>query len=158
VNAVLSTHAKRAAGRKPAGLHRRGRSDGFTIVETLVAGMILALAGLAIATAVNQSMEALRRAKQTRQAARLLDRAMIRVDALGPATLLSQGPTQGRFSAPNNHFRWRVDIQSMVETDLYAVTVTVSWQAGASQRSVQASTRLNDAPGSRDSGLTMNDL
>jgi hypothetical protein len=137
---------------------RRPRRAGFTIIEALLAGMILAIVGVAITSAATRALHHAETARGYEHAAELLDRTMTRIDLIGPERLLREGPLQGEFAAPDQMYRWEADIESLTLGDLYEVTVRVSWPTGAGRRSAQLSTRLNDAPGSRDISLQWEDL
>lgn len=134
-------------------------SSGFTLVETLAAGLILTISAVAIGTAVSQDLRSLMAAREYARAAELLDRTMARVDVIGPARLLVGGPTEGPCDAPDERFSWSVAIEPRLAGSLYEVAVSVSWPtAGGSVRSVSARTLLNDPPGARSTELEWSDL
>ena len=138
---------------------RRQRSHGFTLVETLAAAMILALAAAVLGTAVAQGMRSLARARDYQRAAELLDRTLTKIDTIGPARLLAEGQTEGAFDPPHDRFAWAADIVPRPEGHLYDVTVRVWWLTpGGGRRSAEAQTRLNDPPGSRPTELNWGDL
>ena len=130
--------------------HRRG----FTLVETLVSGVILALSAVALGAVISQGMNSLTLARDYQQAAELLDQTLTKIDLIGPSTLLYEGPTADFFDPPYDRFAWQAQIESRTEGYLYEVTVRIVWITPVgTQRSVQAQTLLNDAPDSRPSGL-----
>ena len=136
---------------------RRGH-DGFTLVEALSAGMILALAAGVLATAVSSGLRSLELARDFQRAAELVDRTLTKIDLLGPDRLQLEGPREGRFPPPDERFSWDTTIQTRAEGHLYEVTVRISWPAVSGHRSVQAQTLLNDPPRSRDERLQWDDL
>ena len=91
-----------------AGRQRRG----FTLVEALVAGMILALAGGVLSLTVRQGLRSLTAAMDYQQAAELLDRTLTKIDAIGPARLLAEGPAAGTFAAPHDRFAWKTTVDT----------------------------------------------
>lgn len=126
------------------------RRAGFTLIEGLLAGVVLALVGVVIAGSVSQSMRAGVISRDISRAAELLDVTMTKVDVIGPDRLLREGPMSGRFDPPDDRFAWTMTIESLVDANLYAVELTVTWPGAGGQRSAVLSTRLNDPPGSRD--------
>ena len=128
--------------------------SGFTLVETLVAGVILALSAVALGTTISRGMNSLALARDYQQAAELLDRTLTKIDLIGPSSLLYEGPMADFFSPPYDRFTWQAQIEPLSEGYLYEVTVRIFWTTPiGTQRSVQAQTLLNDAPDSRPSGL-----
>ena len=128
----------------------RPHRGGFTLVEALLAGVILAIAGAGVGYGMAQAMQAARVAREYEQAAMLLDDVLTRVDLIGPTRMLSVGPNQGVFDEPWEAYRWEMAIESGELTDLYEVQVIVRW----GQRRVEGRTRLYDPPGARGGQLT----
>lgn len=126
---------------------------GFTLVEGLLAGVILALVGMMIGQGVSQSLRSAAESREVRKAAELLDRTLTKVDLIGPNRVMTQGPTSGRFPPPDDGYGWRVAIESLMEPDLYGVEVTVTWVGPRGERTARAATRLHDPAGSRDDFL-----
>ena len=131
---------------------------GFTLIEALAAGLILSLTGMAIGGAVVQSMRSASLARDYDRAAELLDRALTRIDLIGPYRIYSEGPRDGQFEPPYEMFEWRAQIDPLLSGDLYDVEVEVTWHHGRGRRTVKAHTRLNDPPKSRNSYLRWEDL
>lgn len=137
----------------------RRRRGGFTLIETLAAGVILALSAAVLSTAVRQAMRSLALARDYQRAAELIDRTLTKIDLIGPARLMIEGPTGGVFRPPHEQFAWQARIESRVEGHLYEVTVQVSWPApGGKTRSAEVQTFLNDPPRSRPESLLWEDL
>ena len=136
------------------------RTAGFTLVEVLVAGVILALSAVALGMAVSNCMNSLGLARDYQRAAELLDRTFTKIDLIGPSLLLYEGPTQGVFNEPHQKFSWQAEIDdSRLEGHLYEVTVSIFWQTPSGKlRSIKAQTLLNDPPDSDQSELFWEDL
>lgn len=128
--------------RRPCG-YNRARRRGFTIVECLLAGVILALFAATIATAVGQAATAARRSEDLRRAAGWLQEVMTRIDMVGPSLLLREGPMQGQLDA---RFSWSASIEPETLGDLYDVQVTIHWSTGKSTSSVVGYTQFQDPP------------
>jgi type II secretory pathway pseudopilin PulG len=136
-----------------------GRRGGFTLVEALAAGVILALSAVVLGIAVTQGMRSLELARDYQRAAELLDRTLTKVDLIGPARLLLEGPTRGAFEPPHDRFAWQLDISPRLEGYLYEVTVQITWSSPRGERrSTVAQTLLNDPPDSRPAELDWDDL
>ncbi len=133
--------------------HHRG--GGFTLIECLLAAVVLAIFGAAMASTISQALTTNADAQNEQLAATYLDEVLTRIDAIGPATMATQGPFDGQIGG---QFNWSADIQQQPDSDLYSVTVTITWQTPGGSRSVQAYTLLHDALGSRPVQLYWEDL
>ena len=130
------------------------QTSGFTLVEVLVAGVVLALSAAVLGTTISQGMHSLALARDYQQAAELLDETLTKIDIVGPARLLYEGPLEDFFDSPHDGFAWQANIEQRTEGYLYEVTVSILWTTPAGeQRSVQGQTLLNDPPDSRPSEL-----
>jgi Tfp pilus assembly protein PilV len=138
------------------------RTRGFTLVEALLAGVILALSAGVLGTSLRQSYQSVQIAAQSRQAGQVLDEILTRIDLIGPDRVSREGPTEGSVAGPAGPLNWQASIQPRLEGHLFEVTVRVSWsgqsEPGQGRRSVQAQTLLNDPPNSRDAMLNWDDL
>ena len=140
-------------------MRRRAGHRGFTVVETLVAGVILAAGAVVIGLSVRQGLRATELAGQYQAAAELLDQVMSKVDLIGPDAMLASGPAAGAFDAPNERFNWEVQVEVTDTTDLYQVTARIDWsRVDGSQAQVEAQTLMYDKPGSRPAGLEWDGL
>lgn len=137
------------------GVRRRG---GFTLVECLVAGTVLALFGGTIAIAAAQAGGANRRGVERRAAAQRLDAVLTKIDVLGPARMSIEGPFGGELESDESEqgprgraWAWSASIvQEGTWADLYIVEATVRWVGSTGKtRSVSARTRMFDPVGSR---------
>ena len=134
-------------------------ADGFTLVETLVAGIILALSAAALGVIVRQALRSLAIARGYQQAAELLDLALTKIDTIGPTGIQAEGPTEGVFDPPHDQFAWSATVSPMAEGHLYEVTVRITWRApSGALRSTEAQTFINDPPGRSAAELGWDDL
>ncbi len=122
---------------------KRQRKRGFTIVECLLAGVILAIFAVTIATSVGQAGNAARRGEDLRQAADRLNEVFTRIDMIGPSQLMYEGPTQGEL---DSKFAWVSVIEEDVLTDLYNIKVTISWSTNGKVSSIVGYTQIYDPP------------
>ena len=123
------------------------RRRGFTLIEGLVAGMILAGSAAALSLSIRQAMRSTAMARNYQRAAELLDITLIKIDTVGPARLALEGPKEGVFEPPYQRFTWDAAIEAPAEGHLYDVTVRIRWpNAAGTMKSVKAQTFLNDPP------------
>jgi len=127
---------------------------GFTLIECLLAGLVLAIFGAAMATTVAQAMAANEKAAKQRQAAMYLDEVLTRIDTIGPATVAQQGPTEGEIGG----FTWTADITQNAASDLYVVNVSIQWSTARGFQSIDGHTLMHDPIGSRPVLLYWEDL
>ena len=128
---------------------------GYTLIECLLAGMILAGFGAAMAAAIGQASVAQAKSNDYRIAAQWLDEAMTRIDLVGPRQLLYEGPTEGRF---DERFTWAASVRSTATLDLYQVEVTIGWASAYGARSVEGHTLLYDPSDATTPRLRWDDL
>ncbi|MBN1554205.1 MAG: type II secretion system protein [Phycisphaerae bacterium] len=135
-------------------------TSGFTLVEVLAAGMILALSAAAISLGVRQSLHSLQKARDFQEAAELLGRVMTKIDILGPGVVSAEGPTAGVFDPPREKFEWESQIELLAsESWLYEVTVRIAWRdAGGRRQNIEAQTMLFDPPREEQLGLSWEDV
>ena len=140
-------------------MHNRVRiAKGFTLVETLCAGVLMGLAGIVVGTAISQAIQSQILARDYQRAAELLDRTLTKIDLIGPERVVREGPVRGQFEPPHEQFAWQAEIDSQLSGHLYELNVTIFWQSAGTLRQVQASTLLNDAPLSRNPLLMWDQL
>ncbi|MEM1109524.1 MAG: hypothetical protein AAGH99_12630 [Planctomycetota bacterium] len=135
----------------------RQAAHGFTIVESLIAGVILALFAAALAGTSARSTQASLRAQDHRKAAEWLDTVFTRIDMIGPNRLAIEGPVQGSL---DDRFDWSMTIQEDgVLFDLYQVSVVVSY-TGVDGRPAQVvgHTQFHDPIGRRTLSANWKDL
>ena len=133
------------------------RAHGFTIIECLIAGVILALFAGALAGATAQSTRAAARSQDHRQAAEWLDTVFTRFDILGPSRIAAEGPVEGPL---DDRFNWAATItEDAVWPDLYQVSVVIRYTGrdGRPGR-VVGHTQFHDPIGRRSSTAEWGDL
>jgi hypothetical protein len=156
-NSAWTRSPRRGLG--PLAARPGGARTGFTLIEALCAGLILAVSAVAIATGVAQSVRSLQSGDDYRIAGERLDELLTKVDLVGPSRLEIEGPTEGRFAPPYERFGWALRIASADGGDLYEVTAVVQWRTPrGALRTERAQTLLHDPPGSRQGGTKWEDL
>ena len=120
---------------------------GFTLLEALVASVIL---GAAVVTIGAISTRCLRQAQLSRQyetAWQLLDRQLTIIDYMGLADFLERGTTSGEIENFGPTYYWRAQVTSRELDDLHLVRMTISWEGPSRPYRVTASTLLNSPTG-----------
>jgi general secretion pathway protein I len=102
---------------------RAGR--GFTLIEMMVATILLVIGVVATLSAVSSATHATAVAEETHTAALLAQQQMTQIE-LQPDTLTG-GDQQGDFGDSYPGFRWQQSIEPTEYQDLFKVTVTVLW-------------------------------
>ncbi len=129
------------------------------MVETLVAGIILAMSAAAMSMTVRQGMQSLQRARDYQIAAELLDTVLTKIDTIGPAKMLEDDVTEGVFEGDRSRFGWTAKIEERGEAHLYEVTATVHWRSpDGARHEAEARTLLNDDRRAAAMTLSWNDL
>lgn len=135
----------------------RRAARGFTIIECLLAGVILATFAAALSSSMITAGRSTTRGEDQRRAAQWLDVVLTRIDMLGPYQLSTEGPLEGEL---DDRFRWEADIQlDEALPDLYRVTVTISYLATDYRPGkITAYTQLYDPAGFRSLDMAWEDL
>ncbi|MFA0732568.1 MAG: hypothetical protein LKKZDAJK_000721 [Candidatus Fervidibacter sp.] len=127
----------------------RLRTAGFTLVELVIAFVLLAMGIVAILELVGQSALNARLARNRTQAALL---AQQRMEELLSQPDLQPGVSEGDFGDRFPQFRWRTQVEQVSgstdpsQTPLYRLTVVVEWQEGTRTQSVQLDTLWSPVP------------
>lgn len=127
----------------------RLRTTGFTLVELVIAFVLLAIGIVAILELVGQSALNARLARNRTQAALL---AQQRMEELLSQPDLQPGISEGNFGDRFPQFRWRAQIEQVsgsadpAQAPLYRLTVVVEWQEGTRPQSVQLDTLWTPVP------------
>ncbi len=135
---------------QPVIAHRIAHSrKGFTLVELVVAFLILVIGVTAILELVSQSALNARYAKDKTTATVL---AQQKLEELLSESELTTGEVEGDFGDAYPQFRWRAQINEVSNagletgTNLLHITVTVEWMDRGQLRSVQVETLKASVP------------
>ena len=124
-------------------MRQHQRQHGLSLVETLVAGMILSATVVTVSALSTRSMSGAVKNRAYEKAASLLDRQLTFIEAVGIDAFLEAGKTQGEFGQMAPDYMWSVSTESLSADYLYEVTVTVFWRQGAGLKSQSVTTRMN---------------
>ncbi len=116
---------------------------GFTLVEMIVATVILCGAVLALGATSSRCLSYVKLNRQYETAMLVADKQLAMIDYLGVESFIQLGRNEGVFKLPEAEFRWEV-VTSEEEIDyLYLVEVTVSWIERRRTYSIVVNTKLN---------------
>lgn len=116
---------------------------GFTLVEMILASVILCGAVLAVGAISTRSLGGTKLNRQYEVAAALVDRQLCLIDYIGVDNFIEFGQTEGDFEQFEPAYHWEVVTESMGIDNLYLVSVTVSWIERNRLYSISVDTRLN---------------
>lgn len=122
-------------------LHRRA----FSLIETIVAAVILSGAVLAISAISTKNIRGIKLNREYELAWDLLDRQLTMIDYMGIETFLEMGETSGVFTEEvgGDGFFWQVQTAEEEADYLYIVDIVVGWNSGMKLRQVSLRTMLN---------------
>jgi len=116
---------------------------GFTLLEALVATMVLAAALVSIQGIVNRCMYRVRVNEEKERAWQILDRQMTVIDAMGIDTYMAEPLKEGEIEQDGMLFNWRVDTNIESIDCMYEVTSTIWWGPEKNPHEISATKRLN---------------
>lgn len=110
---------------------------GFTLLEALIALVIVGTAAIAVLSAFGTELRAAGRARDALEATALGEQHLALIVLLPPADIapLPDSMARGRFAAPFEAYSWTASAQeSRDERDLFEVSVNVEWDNGLHSR------------------------
>jgi prepilin-type N-terminal cleavage/methylation domain-containing protein len=100
---------------------------GFSLIETLVASVILSGAVLTVGAISTSSLSGTRLNRQYEVAASLIDKQLSLIDYVGIDEFVELGQMEGDFEEIEPGYHWEVVTEYQDIDSLYLVTITVSW-------------------------------
>jgi general secretion pathway protein I len=117
------------------------KSKGFTLIETLVAIMVLSISLVAIMQLFSGGLKA---ARLSENYTRAVFHAREKMEELLVSPKMAEGELEGSF---DDEFRWKAEIRhiesvkdSNPSTDTFAIRVEISWNEGESRKRFDIST------------------
>lgn len=104
---------------------RRKRQHGFTLVEMIVATLILAIAIVGAMGAISSSAHATEMGDRVQTAALLAQRKMTELEL--QASNMTSGEQQGDFGEEFANYRWRAVLDTTEFDKLLKLTLTITW-------------------------------
>jgi len=121
----------------------KGFKRGFTLVETLIASIILCGAVLALGAIGTRSLCATKLNRHYEIAAALADKQLTYIDYIGVSNFVESGRREGVVERFEPGYRWEVKTEYEGIDNLYKVNVTVSWVERNRFYNVSVDTMLN---------------
>ncbi len=124
-------------------MHMSKDKNGFTLVETIVATVLLSFSVLALAAGATRAMSNTKLNRQREVAASLADQQLVMIDKMGVEEFILLGQTEGVFEDYRPTYTWTVVTESDIIDYLYLVRVIISWNERKKNYSVAVDTMLN---------------
>lgn len=115
---------------------------GFSLIETLVASVILSGAVLTIGAISTVALRGTRLNRQYEVAASLLDKQLNMIDYIGIDEFIDIGQMEGGFEGYPDYL-WEVTTEYQDIDSLYLLTITVRWVNGNHPYSMSVDTMLD---------------
>jgi hypothetical protein len=119
------------------------RNNGFSLVETLVAGTILSATVLAVLATSTASIGMTKLNREYEKAASLAEKQLCLIDFFGIDEFVDSSELEGASEDTDPVFNWQVQTEYQEIDSLYRVTVTVAWLHRGRPRSLVVETMLN---------------
>jgi type II secretory pathway pseudopilin PulG len=107
----------------------RRRSSGFTLVEMVVATIVLFVGGVAAMMAISSCTRSIGIAEAYSKAALLAEQRLTELETQADA--LTSGEQQGDFGEENAGYQWTQSVEPTDLTNVSRVTLVVTWPMGA---------------------------
>ena len=119
---------------------------GFSLIEMLVASLLLSAAVVVLCAISTRSMTGVRLNRQYEMAWDLLDKQLTMIDYMGIDEFLELRQMSGRFDLQGvgrTVYKWEAAVNEGDLDNVYIVSISVSWDYASKQGRVSASTILN---------------
>jgi len=142
----ILTKSKTLAGAKPIAAQKASCGaflTGFTLVETVVASIILCGTVLVVGAISTRAVTGTRLNRQYEMAAILADRQLRMIDYIGIDEFIELGQMEGVFEEFGSGYYWEVTTEYQDIDSLYLVTITVRWVENNRPHSISVQTMLD---------------
>lgn len=116
---------------------------GFTLIETILASIVLCGAVLALGAISTRSLSQARLNRQCEQAMVCVEKQLALIDYVGIEVFIESGQMEGDFQQFEPAYHWEVAAESQDIDNLYLVNITVSWVERNRPYSISVDTMLN---------------
>ncbi len=103
------------------------KNRGFSLVETIVASVILSATVLVIVATSTKCISTTRLNRQYETAASLIEKQLTLIDFIGIDDFIDVGTLDGDVTELEPGYHWEVETEYQEIDSLYIVTITVSW-------------------------------
>jgi general secretion pathway protein I len=114
---------------------RGTRKRGFTLIEMIVASILLFLAVTAAVAGISAATKSAGEANEVTVATLLAQKHMAEIEV--DTSQLSGGANSGDFSDEYAGYHWDQNVEATDFSNLVKVTLTIYWNSGARQRNAQ---------------------
>jgi len=123
---------------------RTGSKQGFTLIEIMFAVVILSFGLVLVLRSFATTLEGMKRSENVKAASYLLEEKMEEVkEKAKEEEGISRGTASGEFDSTD--CKWSLSVkQSDVDEDLNEAELEISWTEGKNQRSIFATTYLEN--------------
>jgi len=128
---------------KVEAMFKRNNNRGFTLVEALLATIILCAAVLALGGISTRSLSRSHLNSRYETAASLADKQLTIIDSMGIDTFIRRNVMGGVFDDVKPGYNWEASTQWEGTDNLYIVTITVSWNELNKWHSLTVETMIN---------------
>lgn len=118
---------------------------GFTLIEAILASVILCGSVLALGAITTRSLSETRLNRQYEVAAGLADKQLALIDSMGIEDFIESGQMEGEVMNLEPGYRWKVVTEYQGTDNLYQVNITVSWVERKRPHSISVDTMFNGA-------------
>ncbi len=124
-------------------MRQRAKKRGFTLVETIVATIILCGSVLTIGAICSRAVTGTRINRSYETALNLVNRQLDLIDYVGIDEFLDMGQMSGDFQDIAPDYYWQVNTQYQELDALYYVSITVYWYEHTRRHQVMVDTMLD---------------
>lgn len=117
---------------------------GFTLIEIVVAAMILSAATITIGAICNKCVRSVKLSQEHEIAWEVLDKQLNIIDYLGLKTFIDADRMAGEIDENEMKYHWQLKLEQRDIDGLYDVDISVSWLNGKAGHMISASTMLFD--------------
>ncbi|MHC4396102.1 MAG: type IV pilus modification PilV family protein [Planctomycetota bacterium] len=116
---------------------------GFTLIETVMAGVILCGAVLALGAISTRSLSQARLNRQYETAMAYVEKQLALIDYVGIESFIDSGQMQGKFEEFEPGYYWKIATEAREIDNLYMVNIAVSWVERGHPYSISVDTMFN---------------
>jgi len=124
----------------------RGNRKAFSLVEMIVAAVLLSGAVVTLCAISNRSLAGVRLNRQHELGWEVLDRQLTLIDYIGIDEFIELGQFEGEFGDEETTgivYHWSSDMTELEADNLWQVNMVVSWSGGSGVGRLSASTVFN---------------
>ena len=126
------------------GTRRPGPGRGMTLIEVLVASVLLGIGVVGLISVATLAVRNQQKVAQRAAALYLAQETLAQIELVGPHVWMLGYPTQGSQEHERVVYEWTARIEPLAPGELFSVLVEVRWSGSGSGGAVALETWLND--------------